>query len=203
MIERGRESPGGDFGDETVSRRYRELARDGSPEGLDHRIRAEARASVRRRSWTQPLAIAATLALALAIVLETTRPPGGVPEETPPNAAQTAGEEHPAAPAARSAPVPESARHFAPPTGPVQPSGAARKPATTADRTVDGPAVSASMDAAEADGAGESPCASERDSATAWRECIEALEATGDEVSAAAERREFARRYPDAAASPD
>lgn len=201
MTERGRDGTGAGFGDETVSRRYRELACDGSPEGLDQRIRAQARAAVRPRSWIQPLAIAATLALALAIVLETTAPPGDVPEEAPPSAAQTTGEERPAAPAPRSAA--EHTHLLAPAAGRARLSGEVRKPEMADDGTAAGPSAAANMNAAEADGASDSPCLSERDSPTAWLECIGDLEAAGDEAAAAAERREFARRYPDTAASPD
>ena len=66
--------------DEAVSRTYREIADEQTPERLDRAILAEAARAARpryarSRAWTRPLAWAATIALSVAIVLELTQVP--------------------------------------------------------------------------------------------------------------------------------
>ena len=66
--------------DEAVSRTYREIADEKTPERLDRAILAEAARAARpryarSRAWTRPLAWAATIALSVAIVLELTQVP--------------------------------------------------------------------------------------------------------------------------------
>lgn len=69
----------------SLSRRYRELEDDAPPPELDARVLAEARRAVeqsnthRTRSmrWRAPLAVAATVLLTVAVVLEVTQRPAG------------------------------------------------------------------------------------------------------------------------------
>lgn len=66
--------------DEAVSRTYREIADERTPERLDRAILAEAARAARpryarSRAWTRPLAWAATIVLSVAIVLELTQVP--------------------------------------------------------------------------------------------------------------------------------
>ena len=66
--------------DETVSRTYREVADERTPEHLDRAVLAEASRAARpryarSRAWTRPLAWAATITLTVAIVLELTQVP--------------------------------------------------------------------------------------------------------------------------------
>ncbi len=82
--------------DELVSRTYREHSTEHAPEHLNRKILAMAADKSPRigklqhlfRSWTRPLALAATIALSFAIVLEVTRLPE--PISTPSVPASTA-----------------------------------------------------------------------------------------------------------------
>ncbi|MEJ2602112.1 MAG: hypothetical protein P8172_02260 [Gammaproteobacteria bacterium] len=217
MTERGGDGPTPDFADDTVSRRYRDLADDGSPGRLDRQIRTEARGAVRGPAWQRPLAVAATLALAAAIVLEVTGPRhDAAREEAPAVAPATIGDRGRGLPAPEltpevepeSAPAAGNVSRFASPAALAPPSGVARKSEMAHDEGVsaeESVSVGAETPAPyEARGAnGSSPCASERDSPAAWLECIEKLAAAGDDMAASAERRALAERYPEAAASPD
>ena len=67
-------------GDDRVSAAYRELATERSPDGLNHRILAEARRGAATRyamlrGWTRPVAWAAMIGMSLAIVLHVSQTP--------------------------------------------------------------------------------------------------------------------------------
>ncbi len=180
--------------DEAVSRAYRELARERAPAALDEQIRARARRAPPARPWQQPLAIAATLALAVALVLQVATPPGdGQPaprRESAPRspAADTVADEVSADTPAASAPAPRAALPAA-----LQP-----------DRADAGQAVSelgrASRKAAQSlagNGAATASahCADHTEDADAWLACIAELEAAGEQAAAERERRAWAARH--------
>lgn len=180
--------------DETVSRAYRELARERPPAALDERIRARARRAPPARSWQRPLAVAATLTLALALVLQVATPPDdGQPaprresEPSSPVGDAMPEEAAPDTPAA-SAPTPRAAVPAA-----LQP-----------DRADAGQAVSelgrASRKAAQSlagNGAatGSTHCTDHVADADAWLDCIAELEAAGEQAAAERERRARAARH--------
>jgi len=82
----------GDIAEAELRDLYRELAVETTPPALDARILADARAAlparrVPSRNWMRPLAVAATLGLCVALVVEIGTGPGGsvpmVPEPLP------------------------------------------------------------------------------------------------------------------------
>jgi hypothetical protein len=86
------------YGDERVSRSYRDVATEAAPGHLDAAVLARAAEATRTRyarslAWTRPLAWAATIVLCVTIVLELTRTPQQdgmtAPVETRPDAAAT------------------------------------------------------------------------------------------------------------------
>ncbi|WP_405235774.1 hypothetical protein [Lentisalinibacter orientalis] len=202
---------GGDaatVGDETVSRAYRELARERPPAALDKRIRAQARRAPPARPWQRPLAIAATLALAVALVLQVATPPdGGQPvpsrhsEPGSPVGDTALDEAAPATPPA-SAPVPLPAAPSA--TERLQDEAALPAHALQPDRADAGQAVSelgrASRKAAQSlagNGAATASthCTDHVADADAWLDCIAELEAAGEQAAAERERRAWAARH--------
>ncbi len=206
-----RDRPG--VADESVSRSYREAARERAPAALDERIRAAARRKPVRRSWQRPLALAATLALAVSLVLQVTAP-GDEPASAPPH-----GPAH--APAADT-----PAQGPAEPGAPVTRSPAAGTQRTGRDAAGDRQRLSGSRglsnyalqpDRPEADAAlnklgrasrkaaeslgGEAAepvsvrCSEHVDDASAWAACIAALEAAGETAAAERERRGWEARH--------
>ncbi len=181
--------------DETVSRAYRELARERAPAALDERLRARARQAPPGRNWQRPLAVAAALAVAVSLVLQVGTPPDGgasgdIPVGTGPAPRATA-------PAARQRPEEEK-------TLPAY----ARQP----DRPDPGQAVSdlsrASRKAAQSlAGIAAEPasarCTEHVADADAWLACIGELETAGEEAAAERERRAWTLRHGPEAAPTD
>lgn len=98
----------GPYTDERVSRSYRDLATEAAPEHLDAAILRQAALATpsqyaRSLAWTRPVAWAATIVLCVAVVLELTQAPQ--PDGTIP----PADVRFDAAPAAKPAPVEQSA----------------------------------------------------------------------------------------------
>ncbi|NBC22333.1 MAG: hypothetical protein GVY21_02540 [Gammaproteobacteria bacterium] len=214
--DRGRPGPGGTglagtagdvdgVGDENVSRRYREAARERAPATLDERIRARARRVPPRRGWQRPLALAATLALAVSLVLQVTAPPEEsgpalAPDDRPADPAQAdaPATRSPAAGAAKSAAKSVSGRQSVPGNQDLS------DPALQSGRSVAEEALSelgrASRRAAESFG-GEAPeagsvrCTEHVADARAWAACIAALEAAGEAAAAERERRAWEARH--------
>ncbi|WP_405224692.1 hypothetical protein [Lentisalinibacter sediminis] len=167
--------------DETVSRAYRELARERPPAALDERIRGRARRAPPARPWQRPLAIAATLALAVALVLQVATPPDG----------------------GQPSPLRQSAPHS--PVGDTLPEEAAVPAyALQPDRADAGQAVSelgrASRKAAQSLAGKETATASTHctdhvGNADAWLACIAELEAAGEQAAAERERQAWTVRH--------
>lgn len=167
--------------DETVSRAYREIARERPPAALDERVRARARRAPPARPWQRPLAIAATLALAVALVLQVATPP----DDGQPAPLQESTSGSPAADAmSDEAAIPAYA---------LQP-----------DRADAGQAVSelgrASRKAAQSlagnrAAAASTHCTDHVADADAWLNCIAELEAAGEQAAAERERRAWAARH--------
>jgi len=171
--------------DETVSRAYREHARERPPAALDERIRARARQAPTARPWQRPwqrrLAIGASLALAVALVLQVAAPPDG----------------------GQPAPLRESVPSS--PVGDTMPDEAALPAyALQPERANAGQAVSelgrASRKAAHSlagNGAAAASihCTDHVEDADAWLACIAELEAAGEQAAAEGERRALAARH--------
>jgi len=167
--------------DETVSRAYRDLARERPPEALDERLRAQARRASSVRPWQRPLAVAATLALAVALVLQVATPPDGE----------------------RPAPLRESVPRS--PAGDSVPDEAALPAyALQPDRGDAGQAVSelgrASRKAAQSlagNGAAvaSAHCTDHVEDTEAWLACIAELEAAGEQAAAERERQAWTARH--------
>jgi hypothetical protein len=93
--------------DEQVSAAYQDLAKERTPEHLDHQVLRMAKANAERpqysrwTAWSRPLAWAATVALCLAITLEVTQ------VTTPDPMATETGPAEVAAPASLLAPEPQ------------------------------------------------------------------------------------------------
>lgn len=177
--------------DESVSRRYREVAQERPPPSLDRRLREAARSAARRPGWHRPLAIAATLALSVALVLEIAVPPADQGDATTREAPEPV-----AAPDTPSAAA-EALPFFASPPSREAEAGAVEK--LTRDGNRAARALADSAAAQEAAGR----CAEHQEEPAEWLRCIEALEAAGESRAAAAERRALAERYPGAVAPPD
>lgn len=167
--------------DETVSRAYREHARERPPAALDERIRARARQAPTARPWQRPLAIAATLALAVALVFQVATPPDG---GQPPALRESV----PSSPVAETMPDEAALPAYA-----LQP-----------DRADAGQAVSelgrASRKAAQsltgnAGAQASTHCTDHVEDADAWLACIAELEAAGEQAAAEGERRAWAARH--------
>lgn len=182
-------------GDETVSRQYREAARERTPAALDERVRARARRAPVRRRWQRPLAIAATLALAVSLVLQVSAPPD---EPAPPPAGSAATES--ATDEAMPAAMPENRPENQSPPGAAATKGFALQP----DRGDAGQALTdlerAGRRAAEAlrreaGEPGSLRCTEHVDDAKAWQDCIAALEAAGEDAAAARERAAWEARH--------
>jgi hypothetical protein len=155
-------------GDDSVSRRYRELARDVAPSALHERIRAQARRTPVRPAWQRPLAIAATLALAVALVLQVATPP----DDPAP------------APAADSPALTDHA---------LQSDAAETREALNGlSRTSRKAAASLAGEEARATSA---RCAEYVEDAAAWQACIAALEAAGEQSAAERERQAWEARH--------
>jgi len=132
-----RYTPGsGDETDALVSARYRELARERAPEHLDRAVLKEAARAARPRysklrSWTRPLAWAATVVLSVVLVLEISQLPApdeavfDVPTSDPALPRQEAAG---FLPRRATRPVRASARHRHPSPSETPPAGA---PAST------------------------------------------------------------------------
>lgn len=167
----------GDEADEAVSRAYRQAARERAPGALDERIRAQAREVAARRRWRRPLAtvvtLAATLALAVSLVLQVTAPPdGSVPSPTAEPAPATSADQIP------GTATPDAAR-----------------PARVRSK-----AAAAFVDEGQAlQEQAQEPvslhCAEHVADAKAWHACIAALEAAGEEAAAAREREAWEARH--------
>lgn len=69
--------------DPKLSRRYRDLPREEPPRALDKKILAASRRAVRPRRWTVPLASAAVIVLAVAVVAHIDREPPDAEVVTP------------------------------------------------------------------------------------------------------------------------
>jgi hypothetical protein len=81
MTEERKPATAGQETDERVTQAYRELATERAPDHLDQAVLAKARAAARPqysrlRSWTRPLAWAATVMLSVAVVLQIDQTPG-------------------------------------------------------------------------------------------------------------------------------
>jgi hypothetical protein len=150
--------------DDTLARRYRELAREEPRAALDEAILAASRRALARpsasRRWAAPVSIAAVLVLAFGITLEMQREEPGVespatdtlraplPEPSPPakdEAAPSRTEAYtgapapkPAAPARGSTPAPSDAPALPAPYAarerPAQPAVAKEAPAASAEK---------------------------------------------------------------------
>jgi len=90
MTEERKPVAAGQEKDDRVTRAYRELATERAPDHLDRAVLGKARAAARPRysrlrSWTRPLAWAATVVLTVAIVLQIGEVPGpeGIGYEEP------------------------------------------------------------------------------------------------------------------------
>ncbi len=211
--DRGRPAPGGTgragavgevdgLGDENVSRRYREAARERAPAALDERIRAEARRAPVRRRWQPPLAVAATLALAVSLVLQVTAPP----EESAPAPGEGTRPAEAGGPAARS-PVAGAAESPGAAYNARQPISGTRRLSDHAlqpDRSEANETLSelgragrkaANSLAGEAAATASVRCAGHVDDARAWAACIAALEAAGEAAAAERERRAWEARH--------
>jgi len=201
----------GDPGDgiEEVSRAYRAVEfRDAPPAELDRAVLAAARQAHQRRRgrYLPSLAMAATVLLALGIVLRLTMPDrtpiGPVPDQPRPAVS-------PPGPAAERAPTPAE-RPAAQAQDQALPAAA---PATTQENAT----LPAAREAVEAPAAGQAAVAQPAARALAntvcstsrlgeagpWLDCIRALAAEGQLGSARAELDEFIRAHPDFALPED
>ena len=212
--------PGEDRQTDAVGAAWRDASFERPPADLDARILATARqprsatpvAAARRQRWLQPLAVAATLAISIAIVLEIVRiderldrqpsRPGPLP------AAASGDEAATGAPPAVDADIaaelreaveskrtPAATPAAAPAAGGRSdfadvPDEAGREPALRA-RTAD-----ASLNRELAAGADDDPCAVDNDDPENWLACIAGLDAAGDSRAAALQREQFAERFP-------
>lgn len=171
--------------DAAVSRRYRELSREHTPEALDRRILEQARRKpAPSPRWRPALAIAATLTLSLALVLSVTRQ-APVPQDGIERSRDTAAIPGSAAQDAAAPPVAAERRSFRP---------QAQEAVSDLGR--------ASEMAAEALGESDiaatpGDCAAQTHDLRAWRRCIEALEAEGAHEAAAREWAALRQRYPE------
>jgi hypothetical protein len=185
--------------DSLVRSIYRDVAREHTPAGLDKAVldiaghAAAAAGRSRRRAWMSPLALAASIGLCLAIVLQVT----GVPDPGPDRAAQPAPSPeamHEAAVESREQKMGEAYRDksaipqdfagsdaAAELTGPGEASAQATRTAPAAFDSRD--------DAGACDDA-------ERAGPDAWLDCIESLEAGGHAADAASERRRLEQAHP-------
>jgi len=188
--------------DELVSSTYQEHSAERAPEHLNRKIlsmaaaanRAERSNGVRpktwARTWTIPLAWAATVGLSLAIVLEVTQIPGGHPDVSMPAVESLHEEFEP-----RNSDLLEDARdRAARQSGPnreelfnakqhKEPETAARQKAA-----LQGPADSSPVDSCNA---------ASRETAKTWQACIEDLRQSGFAEDADREYRAFALEFPD------
>jgi len=186
-----RGQPGED--DAQVSAVYRDSAAVTTPEHLDTLVLRRA-ASVARpplgrmRSWTRPLAWAATIALSLAIVLEVARSPA--PDGTP------------------LTPVPAMKRVDEPAAADTESGSPATRHPAEQDTTFGGSAATlpaatrklALPVAAQVSEETVEPAACDADArstAESWLACIEQLEKSGETAAADRERKLFVAAFPD------
>jgi hypothetical protein len=182
--------------DSLVRSIYRDVAREHTPAGLDQTVldfagRTAATAGrSRRRAWMSPLALAASIGLCLAIVLQVT----GVPDPGQDRTVQPAPSPkavHEAAVESREQKMGDAHRDK---SGTLQDAaGADASAEMTSFGETSAPAAPEAFDTRDDAG----PCAeAERTGPDAWLTCIESLEAGGHAADAAAERRRMERIHP-------
>jgi hypothetical protein len=177
---------------------YREVAGERTPAGLDEAVLANARHATaasrpRRRTWMPPLALAASIGLCIALVLQLTGVPApGARQQVPP--AQSPAAVHEAAVESRAQKMGDAYREKSA-TAPgvtsvnsaAEISGLARSTAPSAQET-----AGANDMRDYSDNCG----AAERAGPLPWLECIESLEAGGQTSLAAAERKRLQQSHP-------
>lgn len=219
--------------DESVSAIYREHSNESVPESLNRKILDRANREVSRGndsetvfgSWTKPLALAATVALSLAIVLEVTKLPDdvAVPGASRPPAAPAADsiredftpKDNSAMEAARNqarlrdgsnrndsliaepqAAVESKLRHEAE-DAPAEVAEAENISSVTPERSTGLASSSLSIVQEKRESDTEAGCtAAERESAEDWLACIETLRRSGATVEADSEYEEFILQFP-------
>ncbi len=181
--------------DSLVRSIYREVAGERTPAGLDEAVLANARRATvanqpRRRTWMPPLALAASIGLCIALVLQLTDDSApGVRQQSPSPAAV-----HEAAVESRAQKMGDAYRQKSA-TAPGATSVDAAQEITGFDSAM-APSPQEVSDTSDMRDYSADCAAAERAGPQAWLECIESLEAGGQASLAAAERKRLQQSHP-------
>lgn len=191
--------------DALVSETYREIAQERAPEHLNKSVLDTAARAARPRysqlrSWTRPVAWAATIMLSFALILELTQSP--VQEPANRNEAGTSDASEPAFGQAAETPMLERAEEMARMQQGRNDQPAQRAPETSerAPAPAAAPTVSskASFEDAAALADNLSPCdAAATADPESWQQCIDELEEAGLADIAREQRALLAEAFPD------
>ncbi len=184
--------------DSLVRSIYREVAGERTPAGLDEAVLANARRATaahqaRRRTWMPPLALAASIGLCIALVLQLTDGPApGVRQQMPPGPSPAAV--HEAAVESRAQKMGDAYRQKSA-TAPGVTSVNAAQEITGLDSAMS-PSTQEVSGTSDMRDYSADCAAAEQAGPQAWLECIESLEAGGQASLAAAERKRLQQSHP-------
>jgi len=184
--------------DSLVRSIYREVAGERTPASIDEAVLANARRATvasrpRRRTWMPPFALAASIGVCIALVLQLTDVPApGVRQQVP--AGPSPAAVHEAAVESRAQKMGDAYRQKSA-TAPGVTSVNAAQENTGFDSSMAPSVQEVSGTSGMRDYSGNC-AAAEQAGPQAWLECIESLEAGGQASLAAAERKRLQQSHP-------